>query len=400
VTAPWVERPALERKEMAHVRRRLIFDCRKWDPQTQDVAVLSPAPLVLRRHAWRELAGTAEALFAESLACEEEILRRPRLLASLGLPRGIVRALAPSPPGVRIMRFDFHPTREGWRLSEVNADVPGGYIEASGFSTLVSEVAPGCVTVGDPAAGIAGALARFVPPGSVVALVHATAYADDAQVMRFLAARLSAAGFRPMPVGPRHVRWEQDGARLACAWSREAVGAVVRFFPAEWLPQLPRGEWRPYFAPSPTLQANPPSALILQSKRFPLLWEQLRSPLPTWRRLLPPTVDPREVRLDDGTWVLKSVLGRVGDGVGVPGITAPERWRKMCRAASFHPRAWVAQRRFESWGRATDGGTDHLCIGVFVIDGRVAGAYGRAAGRALIDAEARDVAVLVEAEAA
>jgi hypothetical protein len=355
---------------MAHVRRRLIFDCRKWDPQTQDVAVLSPAPLVLRRHAWRELAGTAEALFAESLACEEEILRRPRLLASLGLPRGIVRALAPSPPGVRIMRFDFHPTREGWRLSEVNADVPGGYIEASGFSTLVSEVAPGCVTVGDPAAGIAGALARFVPPGSVVALVHATAYADDAQVMRFLAARLSAAGFRPMPVGPRHVRWEQDGARLACAWSREAVGAVVRFFPAEW------------------------------PKRFPLLWEQLRSPLPTWRRLLPPTVDPREVRFDDGTWVLKSVLGRVGDGVGVPGITAPERWRKMRRAASFHPRAWVAQRRFESWGRATDGGTDHLCIGVFVIDGRVAGAYGRAAGRALIDAEARDVAVLVEAEAA
>jgi hypothetical protein len=106
------------------------------------------------------------------------------------------------------------------------------------------------------------------------------------------------------------------------------------------------------------------------------------------------------VRFDDGTWVLKSVLGRVGDGVGVPGITAPERWRKMRRAASFHPRAWVAQRRFESWGRATDGGTDHLCIGVFVIDGRVAGAYGRAAGRALIDAEARDVAVLVEAEAA
>jgi hypothetical protein len=37
----------------------------------------------------------------------------------------------------------------------------------------------------------------------------------------------------------------------------------------------------------------------------------------------------------------------------------------------------------------------HPCIGVFVVDGRACGAYGRLAERALIDSAARDVAVLV-----
>lgn len=32
----------------------------------------------------------------------------------------------PPEHGPRFLRFDFHPTEEGWRLSEANTDVPGG----------------------------------------------------------------------------------------------------------------------------------------------------------------------------------------------------------------------------------------------------------------------------------
>jgi glutathionylspermidine synthase len=180
------------------------------------------------------------------------------------------------------------------------------------------------------------------------------------------------------------------------AWHRGPLDAVIRFFPAEWLPQLPSIRWRPYLTPGPALHVNPATALIVQSKRFPLTWNALHTPLPTWRRLLPETVDPRRARVEDGTWVLKSALGRVGDGVAVPGVTSARDWSRMRWAARLRPRAWVAQRRFESLARETDDGALHVCVGVFVVDGRAAGAYARASRKALIDGSAMDVPVLVE----
>jgi len=36
------------------------------------------------------------------------------------------------------MRFDFHWTTEGFRISEVNADVPGGFSESSAFPALMA----------------------------------------------------------------------------------------------------------------------------------------------------------------------------------------------------------------------------------------------------------------------
>jgi hypothetical protein len=55
----------------------------------------------------------------------------------------------------------------------------------------------------------------------------------------------------------------------------------------------------------------------------------------------------------------------------------------------------VAQRRFEALALEHEGEALHPCLGVFVIDGRAAGVYGRVARRPLIDSRARDVPVLV-----
>jgi hypothetical protein len=88
--APLVAAGPLAPEAMAEVRRRMVFEHCKWDPQVEDVSVLAPFPLVLAARAWAELARLAEALARETLAAEAELTRRLDLLAQLGLPRRIL----------------------------------------------------------------------------------------------------------------------------------------------------------------------------------------------------------------------------------------------------------------------------------------------------------------------
>ena len=406
MTSPWRAAAAIEPARFAGVRRRAILECCKWDPQVEDVATLAPYPLILCQETWRELAAAAEALAAETLAAEGELVGRPELHRELGLPRPIRGALrlavrqGAARGAARVMRFDFHATPEGWRISEVNSDVPGGFNEASGFTRLMASHFPGTELAGDPAGRLAEAIAATVPAGSIVALVHATAYTDDRQVMVFLAREIEARGLRPVLTGPDHLRWQDGRASLAGDACTGPVSFLVRFFPAEWLPNLPRAcGWKHFFSGSETPASNPACALLTQSKRFPLVWDRLATGLPTWRRLLPETRDPRNVswRRDAG-WVLKPALGRVGDLIGVAGATGDKEWKVIRRDVRWHPRQWVAQRRFAAVPLHAPEGSVYPCVGVYTIDGRAAGAYGRAASRPRIDHLAQDIAVLVEAE--
>src|SRR5205814_71245 len=97
---------------------------------------------------WAELRQVASALAAEALAAEKILLRSPDLLKKLGLPKAVLSALTANPHGLtpsaaRVMRFDFHWTTGGWRISEVNSDVPGGFTEATEFTASVSRHLPG-----------------------------------------------------------------------------------------------------------------------------------------------------------------------------------------------------------------------------------------------------------------
>jgi hypothetical protein len=117
--------------------------------------------------------------------------------------------------------------------------------------------------------------------------------------------------------------------------------------------------------------------------------------LPTWRALLPDTRSPGDVRWSGSDeWVLKPVLGRAGDGIGVAGVTAPREMRSIIRQVRWWPRAWIVQRRFEVVPLEVGGRPVFPCLGVYTLDGRVIGAYGRVASRPLIDGDAADAAVL------
>ena len=395
-------RPALARDAYAAVRRATIFRWGKWDPQFEDVSVLCDFPIVLCRSEWQRIAGWAEQLAAETLAAEHELLRRPELHAGLGLPRAVRRVLrraARQPPcdGPRVMRFDFHLTTDGWRISEVNSDVPGGFIEASGFTCEMAARYPNLCVAGDPAAAYADAWARRLDPGALVALVHATAYTDDRQVMVYLASQLEQRGLRSCLASPADLCWDDGRAVVRTAWYTGPAAAVLRFFPAEWLPNLPRRSgWESFFHGSRVPLSNPATALLTQSKRFPLVWSQLQTPLPMWQKLLPETIAPdrRNAPALDG-WVFKPALGRVGEDVAIRGVTREDQWKQIRRSIRWHAGDWIAQRRFEAVPVDGPHGPVFPQVGVFTVDGAAAGIYGRLASRPLIDCWSQDVAVLL-----
>lgn len=391
--------PAIPERDFAVVRRRAIFECCKWDPQVEDVSTLSPLPLLLSADAWEEIASAAESLAREALAAEGELCARPDLWQKLGIDRAMRGALAgcdrnQSAGAARLMRFDFHLATDGWRISEVNSDVPGGFVEGSGFSRLVAAHVPGARLPGDPAAEYVAAVRRAMKPDGVVALVHATSYSDDRQVMVFLERAFASAGIRAVLVAPTQLRWDSAGnARIECEWHRGPAAAVVRFFPAEWLPNCDRASgWQHFFKGARTPVSNPATAVFSQSKRFPLVWDVLSTRVDAWRRWLPETRDPRDVDwANDDSWVVKPAFGRVGEDVGIRGLRTPKEWAAITKGVKRHPGEWVAQRRFDAV--SVDG--RYPCLGVFTVDGTVAGIYGRMAKRALVDHASEDMAVLV-----
>ena len=118
--------------------------------------------------------------------------------------------------------------------------------------------------------------------------------------------------------------------------------------------------------------------------------------MPTWRRLLPDTRDPRDVawaRSDE--WLVKPALGRVGEGRRHGGLGGRPRRCGASRAArAGGPGTWIAQRRFETLPMEIGDERRFPCLGVYTVDGRVAGAYARLSATPLVDARAVDAALL------
>ncbi len=391
--------PTLQGSDYRDYRRRAIFHCHKWDPQVEDVATIAPFALALPAAQWRWLAQAAEGLAAETIACESELWERPDLHRELGIPWTLRAALALGRrsglpvAAARVMRFDFHPAADGWRLSEVNSDVPGGFNEASGLTALMAEHHRGLLPAGDPARAVAWHIAQ-VAQQAPVALVHCTSYSDDRQVMEFIADRLRECGVRCVFCAPDALRWR---GLHACGPDGAMLGALMRFFPAEWLPQLPLAtRWWRLFAGAATPAANPGSALLSQGKRLALLWDRLATPCPTWRALLPETLEAAAMTTWDEGWLLKPAWGRVGEGVLGPGFGLARDWQRARRDARRRPRAWLAQRRFASVPIMGDHGPLHACLGVYTVDGQAAGIYARVCATPPIDHRAQEVAVLID----
>ncbi|MGH6689516.1 MAG: glutathionylspermidine synthase family protein [Gammaproteobacteria bacterium] len=402
--------PVLERETFIDIRRHMALEACKWDPQVEDVSILQPFPLLLRRAQWRYLAACAEALSRETCAAELALLERPDLLRKLAVPprlappilRGL-RSKLPAADEARVMRFDFHPAQTGWCVSEVNSDVPGGFSEASEFPSLMSEHYPGYAPAGAPGPDLASALARRIEDiggRQPAALIWAAGFMEDLQVVSYLAGLLRRRGIETRLVNPWHLRFDCGKGSLLAGGGCVPLSLIVRFHQAEWLSRRRHAAVAPYLlgdAETPVI--NPGYAILSESKRFPLVWDDLHVEMSTWRRLLPETRDPREIGWRrDARWLLKTAFCNTGDSVSSP-LTMPRRdWFRSAAEATLFPNQWVAQRRFESLAIDTPLGSAYPCIGVYTIGGRAAGIYGRLSRTPVVTYAAADVAVLVEEE--
>jgi len=387
----------LDADAFARLRRSLVLNHCKWDPQVGDIGTLADFPLLMPRSTWQKLAAWAEALTVEASDAERELASRPELHGRLGFPRHLRAALAVRAAGhdnshtPRAFRYDFHFTRDGWRISECNADVPGGYAEASAFTALMAQHYPGRVPAGDPGAAWAQAIAQVAETADI-ALLSAPGYLEDQQVIHYLAKCLSNLGFSAHCVQPAQICWRDGRGFLG----EQRLGAVVRFYQAEWLTSLPGA--RHYFRAVHTPVLNPGTCITVESKRFPLAWDALTSTrLSCWRRLLPESADPRTVAWQkDDAWLLKSALCNTGDTVSVRSLLPAKSWAKAARHARWFPGQWVAQKRFEALPLSTPLGSVYPCIGVYTINGRACGAYARVSLAPIVDFAAIDVPLLLE----
>jgi glutathionylspermidine synthase len=386
------------------IRRKAILEHCKWDPQVGDTSTLADFPLLMSQDVWQELAETAEALCAEGIAAENELLHRPDVLERIGWPRKLRKILVRcgdterTPATARTMRFDFHFTTEGWRISEVNSDVPGGFTEASSFTQMMAVHYAEAAPAGNPLEAWVESIVRAAGENSTIALLTAPGFMEDLQIMAYLAGHLRERGCQTHLAAPHQLGWRDGKACLRSSWHRGRADAIVRFYQGEWLAKLWRGiGWTNLFHGGQTPVANPGYAVVLENKRFPLVWDELQTPLPTWRKLLPETRDPREAPWQiDESWLVKTALCNTGDTVSIRSILDEMRWQHVSRQVRRRPVEWVAQRRFQTIPLETPMGMMHPCLGVYTINGRAAGCYARLSRGAVVDFAAVDVALLVE----
>ena len=232
------------------IRRQMVLESCKWDPQVGDVSTISPFPLLLSELHGRELSQLATRLTSELLDSEHELLDRPELHRHLGLPRQLrsilrrAKKIGATPAAARVMRFDFHWTPDGWQISEVNSDVPGGFSEASELPMLMAQHYPGTHPAGNPGAAWADAIDAAAPQSQPIALLAAAGFLEDQQVLAYLDRQFRKRKRSTIWASSDDLRWRNGWCYLNTQNDVGPIGAVVRFYQAEWLAPKLRGAIR------------------------------------------------------------------------------------------------------------------------------------------------------------
>lgn len=394
-------------EEFWRIRSELSLDFCKWDSQVGDICTLFRQPLLITQQTWNFLSETAETVAAELTSAEEELLGKPELFPALGVAGQLQSILkeasqfGATPTAARILRFDFHYTNDEWRISEVNSDVPGGYIEASRFTTMIASLLPKLEPAGDPANCLVQSLVTGAREHNRIALLSAPGFLEDQQITAFLAKQLQLEGIDTFLLhDPEELLWKDGRASVSKGRNQVAIDSIFRFYQGEWLARLkPSAAWSWMFSGGRTPVANPGSAILIESKRIPLICGSLNSCTDNWQRMVPECCDPaldHWQRSDE--WVLKGTFANTGDSVHVREFTEERQWAKLCSIAKKRPQEWVVQRRFIPAPVLAAFGLVYPCIGVFTINGKAAGIYGRVSTGLITNYAAMDAAVLIEKE--
>ena len=393
----------LDAAEINHLRDRLRFDFCKWDVFHRGRDDLLPDALILGAEEHEQLVSIAQRCWQALRPMEAELARQPESLETIGIPAGLRECMAqPQPTVGRLTRCDFHLAVGGhWVITEFNEDGPGGLVESHGLHRVLDEDFGERFSGLRPAGDLRPALLEAFAAYPRIGLVYATGYSLDLQPMALLASWLREAGHEVALGSPANLHF--DGS-TACLLD-QPIDAIYRYYPAEWLPDLPNAEaWQRAQREVPML--NTVSALVAQSKCFYAAIEQqglvrasperalLEAHLPESRFLRADQLDTLTAERAD--WVLKGAFGRMGDTVLLGIGASPEQWRQRLEAALADTLPCAMQARFDAVPFWFSNGMAYPTVGLFLLDGEFAGYYSRVSPYPVIDINAHHVATLVE----
>ena len=396
---------SIPKDQYEEYRLNAIFDCYKWDPQFLDHNTLASYVLVLKESEYQELVQLTEKLDQETIQAEEFINQNLKYASKLALPKKVFHELKKMKnydrnKHIRLMRYDFHPTQDqGWMISEVNSDVPGGFAEASllpllAIKTLHLNHSYYSIPFGEI---LAESLSKKVKKGPIM-FVHCTSYSDDRQVMQYLGDFMESYGFQSLYGACDHVIFRNKEAYSILNGYETKLEGIFRFTPLEWVKDVKPKTWSGYFD-TITPSCNHPIAIFAQTKRFPLIWSTLEKngiSLETWKKLLPETVEVKKIKKKEG-YIYKPACGRVGEKISIKEACEEGEYHKILKEVKRHPKQFIAQKKFCSQPiESPDGKSFHVCIGSYTVDGKQAGFYARISETPRIDSNAADIPVIIE----
>jgi hypothetical protein len=283
---------------------------------------------------------------------------------------------------------DSQPSCPGvFAACEINADCPGGHNEAMGLPQLAQSA--GFWDGVDPTTVVPALADRLAALATerdgAVALLYATAYAEDLQVCALLKRALAERGCKAILCPPTAPRRRNGRLRVA----DEPLAVLYRFFPTEYMAgQRNLDDIAEAIAGRQVRALSGFAEIFTQSKlAFARAWD---SALPAeQQRILARHVPesrelsslPDSLLLAERTgWVLKRALGRVGDEVFVGELIGAEDWARLLpvvRGLCEKGQTWIAQRYVRQRPVPTPFGPRLLTLGAYVLDGRFAGYFAR-----------------------
>lgn len=367
-------------------------------------------PLVLSDALHRQAVSVAEnavRVIQETAQNAHEHEAEAALYRFSPLTRALARASHQARDSASLVRVDLLLDRDHqWQVCELNADCPGGHNEASGLPRLAQRAGIAHLwnptTVTESTARRLAELAR----GDGVALIHATAYAEDLQVCALIQRalrRLQVPAYLCPPTAPAF-----DGERVLL-W-KKPIGALYRFFPTEGMDGQRNG---------PGLVEAISSGHLRTLSSFSQIFAQSKLSLArTWARVdalpeadrafvlrhLPLTLSTADLPApallaDRSGWVLKRALGRVGEEVFVGNLHTDMEWAEVVSGVvnlELKGEPWVAQRFVPQRPVETPWGPRLVTLGAYVLDGRFVGYFCRITAFSHVSHDALCIPVFVE----
>lgn len=381
--------------------RQLQHEWLVWDAWVGGRRRVDLHPLMLTASAHRRAVHVAERAWSLVADAAGRAARAPEERARYRLHPDVDRlAKAARDAGDRgvVARVDLLLREDGRFVAcEVNADCPGGYNETLALPRLAR--AAGLRRGVDPtqvAARLADLLVeRSGGPGSprgIVALVYATAYAEDLQVCALVERLVIERGGRAMRAPPTALVASGNGV----AFRGERVSVLYRFYPLEYMAGQRNIDALVRATEQGHLSAISSFACIHSQSKLAMARAWAHDPAGA-ADVFPEThafADvPRErLEAERESWVLKRDLSRVGDHVFVGALTAAAEFseviteitdvdlRENVPTANPHGdsgQVWIAQRYVPQSSLVTPWGPRLVTLGVYLIDGAFAGYFAR-----------------------